>query len=106
MIQFNLLLQIFLAVFLFRSGTQIYLNWLNLSSLRQHGEAVPKIFQDIIDPEKLQRISAYTVDSEHFQMVATLANQGLFLIILLSGFLPWLVRNVSLWEYGPIASGF
>jgi STE24 endopeptidase len=105
MIQFNLLLQIFLAVFLLRSGIQIYLNWLNLSYLRQHGEAVPKIFQDVIDPEKLKRISAYTVDSEHFQMVATLANQGLFLIILLSGFLPWLVRNVRLWEYGPIASG-
>jgi len=105
MIQFNLLLQIFLAVFLLRSGTQIYLNWLNLSYLRQHGERVPETFQDIIDPEKLKRISAYTVDSEHFQMVATLANQGLFLIILLSGFLPWLVRNVSSWEYGPIASG-
>ncbi len=105
MIQFNLLLQIFLAVFLLRSGTQIYLNWLNLSYLRQHGERVPETFQDIIDPEKLKRISAYTVDSERFQMIATLANQGLFLIILLSGFLPWWVRTISLWEYGPIASG-
>ena len=38
-------------------------------------------------------------------MVATLANQGLFLAILLSGFLPWLVRTISLWEYGPIVSG-
>jgi STE24 endopeptidase len=105
MIQFNILLRIFLAVFLLRSGIQIYLYRLNLSYLRQHGEVVPKIFQDIIDPEKLKRICAYTVESEHFQMVATLANQGLFLIILLSGFLPWLVRNVGLWEYGPIASG-
>ena len=105
MIQFNFLLQIFLAVFLLRSGTQIYLNWLNLSYLRQHGERVPEIFQDIVDPEKLKRIFAYTVDSENFQMIATVANQGLFLAILLSGFLPWLVSIVSLWEYGPIASG-
>jgi STE24 endopeptidase len=105
MIHFNLLLQIFLAVFLLRSGAQIYLNWLNISYLRQHGTTVPEIFQDILDPERLKRISAYTVDSENFTMVATLANQGLFLAILLSGFLPWLVKTISLWKYGQIVSG-
>jgi STE24 endopeptidase len=105
MIHFNLLLQIFLAVFLLRSGIQVYLNWLNISYLRQHGTTVPEIFQDIIDPERLKKISAYTVDSENFSMVATLANQGLFLVILLSGFLPWLVKTISLWKYGQIVSG-
>jgi len=105
MIHFNLLLQIFLAVFLLRSGVQIYLSWLNISYLRQHGTTVPEIFQDVIDPEKLKKISAYTVDSENFSMVATLANQGLFLVILLSGFLPWLVKTISLWKYGQIVSG-
>src|SRR4030042_3018662 len=105
MVQINLLLQIFLAVFLLRSGVQIYLSWLNISYLRQHGTTVPEIFQDIIDPEKLKKISAYTVDSENFSMVATLANQGLFLVILLSGFLPWLVKTISLWNYGQIVSG-
>jgi len=105
MIHFNLLLQIFLAVFLLRSGVQIYLSWLNISYLRQHGTTVPEIFQDVIDPEKLKKISAYTVDSENFSMVATVANQGLFLAILLSGFLPWLVKTISLWKYGQIVSG-
>ena len=105
MIHFNLLLQIFLAVFLLRSGVQIYLNWLNISYLRRRGTTVPEIFQDILDPERLKRISAYTVDSENFTMVAALANQGLFLAILLSGFLPWLVKTISLWKYGQIVSG-
>jgi STE24 endopeptidase len=105
MIHFNLLLQIFLAVFLLRSGVQICLNWLNIFYLRQHGTTVPEIFQDIIDPEKLKKISAYTVDSENFTMVATLANQGLFLVILLSGFLPWLVEIINQWHYGQIVSG-
>lgn len=105
MIQFNFLFQVFLVGFLLRSATQIYLHWLNLSHLRQHGETVPEVFRDIIDPEKLKRISAYTIDSENFQMIATVANQGLFLAILLSGFLPWLVRIVSSWGYGLIASG-
>jgi len=105
MIHFNLLLQIFLAVFLLRSGVQIYLNWLNISYVRQHRTTVPEVFHDIINPEKLKKISAYTLDSDNFAMVATLANQGLFVAILLSGFLPWLVKTISLWKYGQIVSG-
>ena len=105
MIQINFLLLAFLAVFLLRSGAQVYLHRLNISYLRQHGTRVPEIFRDAIDPEKLKKISAYTVDSENFHMIATLANQGLFLVILLSGFLPWLVRTIVLWRYGPIVSG-
>src|SRR4030043_2279099 len=105
MIQLNFLLLVFLAVFLLRSGIQIYLNWLNISYLGQHGTIVPEIFQEIIDPEKLKKISAYTIASENFGMVAALASQGLLLAILLSGFLPWLVRTISLWKYGPVLSG-
>jgi STE24 endopeptidase len=105
MVEVNFLLLIFLAVFLLRSGSQIYLNWLNISYLRQHGTTVPEIFQDTINPEKLKRISAYTAESENFAMITTLANQGLLLAILLSGVLPWLVRTISPWKYGPIVSG-
>jgi len=105
MIHFNILLQIFLAVFLLRSGIQVYLSWLNISYLRQHGTTVPKMFQDSIDPERLKKISAYTVDSENFSTVVTLANQGLFLVILLSGFLPWLAKTITRWEYGQVVSG-
>jgi STE24 endopeptidase len=105
MVQFNFLLQIFLAVFLLRSGIQICLTWLNISYLREHGTTVPAVFKDVIDPEKLKKISAYTVDSENFSIVATLANQGLFLVILLSGFLPWLVKIIGLWKFGQIVSG-
>jgi STE24 endopeptidase len=105
MIQLNFLFLVFLAVFLLRSGIQMYLSWLNISYLRQYGTAVPEIFQDMIDPEKLKRISAYTMDSENFDRVVTLANQALFLAVLLSGFLPWLVRTISLWKYGQIVSG-
>jgi STE24 endopeptidase len=105
MIQINSLFLTFLAVFLLRSGVQVYLHRLNIFYLRQHGTRIPEIFRDTIDPEKLKKISAYTVDSENFQMIVTLANQGLFLAILLSGFLPWLVSGISLYRYGPIVSG-
>ena len=105
MIQINSLLLTFLAVFLLRSGVQTYLHRLNLSFLRQHGARVPEIFRDAIDPEKLKNISAYTADSENFHLIGTLVNQGIFLIILLSGFLPWLARTIRLYQYGPILSG-
>ena len=105
MIQLNFLLSAFLAVFLLRSGTQILLNGLNISYLRRHGSTVPEVFQDVIDQGKLRKISAYTVDTERFQMIATLANQGFFLVILLSGFLPWFVKIIYRWEWGLIPEG-
>ncbi|HUL38461.1 MAG TPA: M48 family peptidase, partial [Thermodesulfobacteriota bacterium] len=105
MIQINSLLLTFLAVFLLRSGVQVYLQRLNLSFLRQHGTVVPEMFRDAIDPEKLKKISAYTADSENFHLIGTLVNQGIFLIILLSGFLPWLAQTISMYQYGRISSG-
>jgi STE24 endopeptidase len=105
MVQFNFLLQIFLTIFLLRSAVQVCLNRLNISYLRQHGTTVPEILLDQIDPEKLKRISAYTADSENLHLVATLASQCLFLAILLSGFLPWLVRTIQQRPYGPIVDG-
>ena len=105
MIQLNFLLLTFLVIFLLRSGTQVYLNRLNLAYLCQHGATVPAVFQDTVDQEKLRRISAYTLDSDHCEMVATLANQGFYLAILLSGFLPWLVRTIRSWGWGLIVEG-
>ena len=106
MIQFNFLLLFFLALFLLRSGTQLYLNRLNLSHLRKHGTAVPEIFRETIDLNQLSKISTYTVDSDHFSMLTTLIHQALFLGVLLSGFLPWLANLIHRWGYGPIVNGF
>jgi len=105
MIQLNFLLLTFLVIFLLRSGAQLYLNRLNLTYLRQHGTAVPEVFKDTINGEKLRKISAYTVDSDRFHMIATLANQGLYLAILLSGFLPWLVEIIKSLERGLVVEG-
>jgi STE24 endopeptidase len=105
MIRFNLLLFIFLAAFLLRSMLKLFLNLLNISYLRHHTTAVPQEFQDTIDLERLRRISAYSIDSDHFLMVSSLANQGLLLAILLSGFLPWMVKITQSWGYGMIVSG-
>jgi len=97
MIRLNILLLGFLVLFLLRSGIQLLLSRLNISYLRRHGVTAPEVFQDVVDGEKLRKVSAYNVDSEQVNMVATLAYQGLFLLILLSGFLPWLVKIINQW---------
>jgi STE24 endopeptidase len=105
MIQLKFLVFIFLAVFLLRSGAQLLLDGLNISYLRERGNRVPEAFHDIVDHEKLRKISAYTVDSDHFHLIVTLVNQGFFLVLLLSGLLPWLVAVIEPWRLGDVASG-
>jgi len=105
MIQLNLLLLAFLIVFFFRSATQLILNRLNTSYIRQHGNSVPEVFQDAVDQEKLKKISAYAVDSAAFGNISSLASQAFFLVILLSGFLPWLVKSIHQWGFGLILGG-
>ena len=105
MIQVNSLLVTFLAVFLLRSGTQVFLDRLNISRLRQQGKMVPEAFRDVVDREKLGRICDYTRDSARFGMVGTLTNQLLSLVILLSGLLPWIVQVIDSWGFGPIIDG-
>jgi STE24 endopeptidase len=105
MIQFNVLLLVFLVLFLLRSATQYYLHGLNLAHLRQYGTTVPPVFQDTVSQETLKKISAYTIDSDHFHMGASLIHQGLYLVVLLSGFLPWLMKAIRSWGFGLIVEG-
>jgi STE24 endopeptidase len=105
MVQFNPLLSAFLAFFILRSGTQVILNRLNIVHLRRSGGTVPDVFQDAIDPEKLKKISAYTVDSSRFGILSTLASQAFTLVLLLSGLLPWLVHHLHRPAWGMIPSG-
>jgi STE24 endopeptidase len=105
MIQVNFLLLVFLALFLLRSGTQFYLHRLNLAHLRQYGNTVPAVFLDTVNQETLKKISDYTIDSDHFHMVASLIHQGLYLVVLLSGFLPWLMNTIRSWGVGLIIEG-
>ncbi|MGQ9646721.1 MAG: M48 family metallopeptidase [Thermodesulfobacteriota bacterium] len=105
MIQFNFLLLCFLVLFLLRSATQFYLHGLNLNHLRQNGATVPAVFQDTVNQETLKKISDYTIDSDRFHMVDSLVHQGLYLLVLLSGFLPWLTKAIQALGIGLIVEG-
>ena len=105
MIQWNTLLIAFLLVFVFRFLFQLTLNLINISHLRRHGNHVPRVFQGTVDEKKLSRMSAYTADSTRFGIVAKLFDQAVLLAILLTGFLPWLVGEITAWHLGFIGGG-
>ena len=105
MIQLNPLLFTFLVAFVLRSAASLVLNGLNITYLRSKGGDVPEPFREVIDPEKLKTMSAYTVDSVRVGVVATLVYQAIVLLILLSGILPGWVDLVRSWGWGVIAEG-
>jgi STE24 endopeptidase len=105
MLQLNPLLWTYLAFFILRSGIQVILNRLNISHLRQYGGMVPEVFRDTIDREKLKKICAYNIDSANFGILSTLASQVFFLLLLLSGFLPWLAQAIPQPGWGEVAQG-
>lgn len=105
MIQLNSLFFAFLAIFLLRSGAQLLLSRLNISYLCHRGVKIPEVVQDVVDEDKFKKASAYNVDSERFHIIATLTQQGLLLVILLAGVLPWLVNIISQWKDGQIVGG-
>jgi STE24 endopeptidase len=101
----NLLLIAFLVFYALRSAVQVFLNRLNLAYLRKQGREIPGDFKEVVDEEKFRKISAYTIDSSRFEMFSTLADQGFFLFILLSGILPWWVEKLTAWGFGFTVSG-
>ena len=76
MIPFSPLLWIYLSAYLLRSGLQACLARLNIAFLRRAGNDVPEPLRDTIDGEKLRKISAYTIESERFGLVASATGRG------------------------------
>lgn len=105
MVQINFFLIAFLIAFGIRSVFQVILNRLNIRHLCRYGSKVPGAFKGMVDQEKLARISAYTADSARFGLITSLFNQSLILVVLLSGFLPWLVKRLTLLISNPIGGG-
>jgi STE24 endopeptidase len=105
MVQWNTLLIAFLSVFVFRFLFQLTLNLINISHLRRHGNHVPRVFQGVVDREKFSKMASYTADSTRFGIMARMSDQALLLVILLSGFLPWLTERITSWHGGFVGGG-
>jgi len=105
MVQWNILLIVFLVAFAASSVSRLLLTYMNVSHLRRHGHDVPEVFQGEIDEATLSRMTEYTADSSRFSAVAHFFDDAVTLLVLLSGFLPLLVGIVLSWNLHFILSG-
>jgi len=78
---------------------------MNISYLRRHGVKVPRVFQGVVDKQKFSTMASYTADSTRFGIIARIFDQALLLVILLTGFLPWLIERITGWHGGFIGGG-
>ena len=99
MISFNLLLIVYLSVYLASSAGGLLIERINANHLKKSGDRIPEAFKGTVDKEELKRINQYTFDNTNFSLVETIAGDILFLFIILSGILPWLAKPLSQFNF-------
>lgn len=90
MININFFLFTYLCVFILTILADFLIEYINCANLRHYKETIPENFIDVIDMEKLQKINAYTIDNTKLSIIKEVIGKLLFLVIILSGFLPWI----------------
>jgi STE24 endopeptidase len=78
-----LLIAVYLLVFGFRS----WLLSLNLRHLKAYGKTVPPEFKGVIDPDRLGRISAYTIEKSRFDIVESVIGSAVIIVFFFGGVL-------------------
>ena len=94
MVELNDLLISFLSVCIVSLLCRLLLTWLNVHHLRRFGLDVPAVFAGDIDSDTLKSITDYTIATSRFASWATVSEEAIFLAVLLSGVLPWLVEVI------------
>jgi STE24 endopeptidase len=78
---------------------------MNIRHLRMHGHEVPEVYAGDIDETTLSRMTDYTAESSRFGSIEHVFDDAAVLVILMSGFLPWLSGVILSWNLHFIPSG-
>jgi len=105
MIPISPLLIVYLVVFLAGVGTEFLLTKMNVGHLRDHGHRVPDLFKGYIDGDKLTKIIDYTIENQRLEIFTSCLSSALFLLVILSGLLPWFVTLVEGFDFSVLGSG-
>ncbi|MBW1806010.1 MAG: M48 family metallopeptidase, partial [Deltaproteobacteria bacterium] len=89
MIGINSFLVAYVGVYLFSSIADVVIDLINESHLKRSGGIIPEGFEGIIDEEKLKQMDEYTIDKSRFSIFRAIVGKCVFLVIILSGLLPW-----------------
>ncbi len=95
MIPFNPFLLLYLLLFILTTAAGLALRVLNADYLRKHDKTVPEPFIGYIDEDRLHKIEEYTIDKTRLSLIESVFNKLVFLSIILSGLLPWLVDSLA-----------
>jgi STE24 endopeptidase len=95
MIPLNTYLIAYVCIYLISFTLYIAIERINVNYLEKYGKKVPVPFEGMIDEKELQKISRYTIDNIRFKLFQTSISKIIFLYILLSGILPWLVELLA-----------
>lgn len=104
MIQWNVLIAVFLIVFLIKAIVKWTLSRLNVAHLNLHGGQVPEVFSGEVDGGTLGRMRDYTVTGSRFSDVEDIGEDILFLLLLLTGAFVWLDAWARSWGIPVIGS--
>lgn len=95
MISFNGYLIAYILIYLLTVSARMIIERINATYLAKHGETVPPDFQGVIDEAKLKEIVRYASDNTQFSLVQKSITKSVFLFIIISGILPWLVNHLA-----------
>jgi STE24 endopeptidase len=105
MVQWNILLIVFLVIFVVNVLFRWLLTYINVRHLHLNSHNVPDVFKGEIDEATLSKMSDYTADTSRFGSIEHFIDDIVTLVILLSGFLPLLVSIILSYKINFILSG-
>jgi len=95
MISLNACLIAYISVYLLSMVLCLAIERINIRYLNKFGEKVPIAFKGVIHEGELKNIIRYTSDNFRFNFVRTSAGKMLFLLIIISGGLPWFDEKLA-----------
>jgi STE24 endopeptidase len=95
MVSFNGYLIAYIFIYLLTVSLKMIIEKVNAAYLVKYGKTVPDDFQGVIDETKLKEIVRYTSDNTRFSLVQKSITKSIFLLIIISGILPWLAGHLA-----------
>jgi len=92
MVQWNIILLSFMALFLLQWLCELYMGRLNIRHLKRHRDLIPHSFKGALDEEALGRMTAYTIETQRLSAYAGSVSQAILFLLIFTGFLGGVAR--------------
>lgn len=91
----NLLIDFFILLLMSKAVVELWLGFLNRKEVLAHRKAVPEAFRGVMDQATYDKSVEYTLAKNAFGAFDTIYETILLLVVVLSGFLPWLFYHLE-----------